>query len=283
MGPAEAFEGTEPQALAEQEIACFLCAIDLVNPERRFRFPDDLREASGLSVSAEGLVFVHNDEFADVKGFDLAQGVVMEEIRIARRNIFSDGDFEGVAVLPNKIVLLRSDGHLLFATRAHHAEYPKVEAFELGLAREFEFEGLAYNPGKRSLLLAVKTIYDKKDPRGLVILVWSLDEMKLTEVEISISKKALKTRLGHKHFRTSGITYDETSGHYILVSAIDQLLLEITAEGEIIAERRLPKGLHRQAEGIAILRSSGTPLLLIADESDKKGGVMTIYGRALGL
>jgi hypothetical protein len=66
------------------------------------------------------------------------------------------------------------------------------------------------------------------------------------------------------------------SGHYFLVSAQAIAIAEVTPEGEVVAVRRLVKGVHKRVEGITFATSLA---IVLADEGGRGRARVTVYPR----
>ncbi|HTL05484.1 MAG TPA: SdiA-regulated domain-containing protein, partial [Gemmatimonadales bacterium] len=65
------------------------------------------------------------------------------------------------------------------------------------------------------------------------------------------------------------------NGHYVLVSAQEEALIELTPSGEVVSARSLPGG-HAHTEGVAITKDG---ILIISDEAGKSAAAITLYRR----
>jgi uncharacterized protein YjiK len=259
---------------------CLLCTFDINQPTQVVKLPAKFREASGLAITSSGLAIVHGDEKASLLYFDPMDGRIAGKLKIKKDEKTLRGDFEGIAQSAEDCFLITAGGTLVIYQCDLKGNLKDFDTVNLGLKEKFEFEGLEFRASTNSLLLAVKTIYDKSDSRGLLLLEWSIADQKLMETEISIDKETLLSKLGLAAFHTSGVVFDEASGHYLLVSSADRMLLELSPLGELVASVKLKKKSHRQPEGLAILNKDGEQVLLIADEGKKKHAIVSVYGRA---
>jgi uncharacterized protein YjiK len=266
-------------AMTEKVVSenCVLCTFSFAKSQSKITLPAELREASGLSVSRAGLVLVHDDETGRILFIDSTNGRVSQTFELMQNGGPMKRDFEGVASTPLGDFLITSDGFI-----HEFGEGSQREALDTGLGGQFEIEGLTYYPPNNSLMIGVKTIYDKDDPRGLVVFEWSIEEAALTANILSMSKAKLKAETGKRRFRTSGIVYDEESGHFLLVSAKTSMLMEITQDGRFVTGYKMSKKFHKMPEGLALLAGEDKRFLIIADEGVKDSGSLTIYGQING-
>jgi uncharacterized protein YjiK len=91
----------------------------------------------------------------------------------------------------------------------------------------------------------------------------------LPESEIAVAA-------GVRSFRPSSIEIDAGTGRIILLSANDNALAELSADGALIAARALSRA-HPQPEGVTVLPDGA---LVIADEAGNARPLISRYPRA---
>ncbi|MGW8267532.1 MAG: hypothetical protein ACWGSQ_14290, partial [Longimicrobiales bacterium] len=136
-------------------------------------------------------------------------------------------------------------------------------------------EGLAYDPGTRSLLLPCKNTNTKELEDHLVVFSVSVDSLRPYPVpRVFIPFEDLKGEELEDSFHPSGIEVHQGTGRWILISAQEEAILEISPEGMLIGGRELHRKTHPQPEGITFLDDGS---LLLADEGRGKRGTLTRY------
>jgi type II secretory pathway pseudopilin PulG len=263
-------------ATREQRLAARLAttAVDTtaVAPLARWVLPLELREISGLAVTADGNLLAHNDEQARVYVIDPRRGVVIKQFNVGNSGL--RGDFEGIAVSGADIYLLTSNGVILRFREGKDREEVAYTRVDTRLGNECEFEGIAVDPASRLLILPCKSVA-KKGPRGqLVIYRWDLrkgDSQRPSMLTIPIAVVAAGNPWRTLH--PSDMTIDPASKNYVLVAAQEKALVEITPGGELVRAGLLPEP-SQQAEGVAIT-SDG--ILIIGDEGQDRAATITLY------
>lgn len=246
------------QALAEPDSGADGAAL------ARWLLPPDLDEISGLALTVDGRLLAHNDQEGTVWEIDYRRGVLVKRFALGRRPI--KGDFEGIAIASDRIFLIGSNGKLYEFREGANGERVDYTVHDTRLGSECEFEGVAFDPGLNSLLLACKSAKGKHD--SLVLYRWKLqsgDGKRLSRLTVPIANVIGLNEW--KELHPSDITIDPFSGNYVLVAAQERALIEITPTGEAISARPLP-GEHVQAEGVAITREG---MLILSDESAGNG------------
>jgi hypothetical protein len=246
-------------------------------PIARWVLPAHLAEISGLALTQDGRLFAHNDEQGRVVEIDYRRGVVLKHFFLGNTTVRAD--FEGITVAGQRIFLLASDGRLFeFKEGADRARVP-FTVHDTRLGHECEFEGVAFDPAIEGLLLACKNVYKKSLIGSLVIYRLGLDgekRDKLPPLSIPLEKVIGSNRW--KGLHPSDITVDPRNGHYVLVSAQEEALIELLPSGEVVSARPLPGG-HVHTEGVAITRDG---ILIISDEGGKRASgtaAITLYRR----
>lgn len=253
---------------------------DLARPARRLELPAALREVSGLAVTPDGRLLAHDDESAVVRELDASTGAIVRSIALVRegkRGKPLPGDFEGIAVAGGTLYLTTSDGILVEAPLPAAAGDPQVtaRATDTGLGSLCEIEGLAADPSDGSLLFACKKPLRKDLKPFVTLLRWSIARH-APSGQVRIPLTLLAGPLGEDGFRPSDVCRDAATGHLLIVASHQRALAEVTADGTVVAVRRLVKG-HPQAEGLALL-PDGT--LAVADEGGRGAGLLTLYRKA---
>ena len=234
-----------------------------------------LQEISGLALTADGRLLAHNDSRGIVVQLDYRRGAVVKRFMVGDPPVH--GDFEAITTMGDSIVLLTSDGVLYrFAEGRDGASVPYVRQ-DTGLGEQCEFEGMAYDPSAKVLLLACKHAHTKALKDSLVIFRWPATTGDTTAGQpvshLAVARAAVTGANDWPELHPSDLTIDPFTGNYVLVAAREQALIEITPTGALVFARPLPPG-HAQAEGLAITRDS---ILLISDEAHGGPALLTLY------
>jgi len=239
---------------------------------QQWALPDRLREISGLALTPDQRLLAIDDEQAIVYELDYEKG------RIVKSFAFGDpvmrGDFEGIAVLQDKVWIMTSDGMLFAATESQDGRAVSYEKFATGHGDYCELEGLAQDHAANTLLLACKETNSKND--SLMAFEWVVSPEGIDFSRgISLPGQAIAERIGKKRVNPSGVAIDPASRDWLMVAARQRALLRLTANGDLSEAIILPKkDRHRQAEGIEMTRDGR---LLIADEGGGGKGRLAVY------
>lgn len=244
-------------------------------PSARWEMPKVLREVSGLALSDDGRLWVHNDESGIVVAIDHRTGAVVGSYRLGP--LLPRADFEGIAVAGDRLFMVTSDGVLyrmtLPARRAKEAVLP-FEVIDTKLGAQCEIEGLSYDPTDRVLLLACKTPRAKALARQTVVFRWSVVKGGLASPDrLTIPWGELAKGRPGKAFHASSIERDPTTGNYLLISSADHGFGLIDRAGKVLATGPIGRH-HRQPEGLAIAKD-GT--VFIGDEGHRGPGTISVY------
>jgi uncharacterized protein YjiK len=247
---------------------------DAKTPVARWVMPRRLAEISGLALTADGRLLAHGDETGRVYEIDYRRGVLTKQFSVGHPEV--RGDFEAITVVDSSIYLLTSKGKLYQFREGKDGESVDYKVIETKLGNECEFEGLAYDPNLKSLLLACKHVYAKKLAGSLVIFRWKLGET--GDAALSTLAVPLAQVIGANQWarvRPSDITVDPKTGNYVLVASLERALIVLTPTGQVVSAGPL-MGKHPQAEGVAITRDG---ILIVSDEAPHNGGdgVVTLY------
>jgi uncharacterized protein YjiK len=241
-------------------------------PVARWLLPPELAEISGLALTPDGRLFVHNDESARITELDYRRGTIIKQFFVGEQNL--KGDFEGLACAEDRFFLLSSDGTLYEFREGAAEERVDYTAHDTHLGKECEFEGVAYDSTANALVLACKNVRAKPFKDMLVLYRYGLGDS--GRAEISVLTIPYSEAIGGndwKQLRPTDITVDPISGNYVLVAAQEKALVALTPAGVVVFSRPL-RGQHPQPEGIAITRDG---ILIISDESVNAAATITLY------
>ncbi len=245
---------------------------DVEDPDRE-RLPDRLAEISGLTFDSAGRLFGHDDERAVVYEIDPRRGRVLKAFELDHGGI--RGDFEGIAAARGRLFLVTSQGTLYRFPEGADGEVVAFEAFPTAVAERCEVEGLTFDPGADALLLVCKTVFGPGGGRRLQVFSFSLERMSVDpEPHLDLPLTALESFGIEPRLHPSGIDRDPASGGLVLVAAREEVVVEISTGGEIVAARPLPGKRHRQPEGIALAPDGS---LVVADEGGGGRARLTVY------
>jgi uncharacterized protein YjiK len=238
----------------------------------RWILPDALREISGLALTADGRLLVSGDERGEVFEVDHRRGVMVKAFTLGDPAVLAD--FEAITLAGDRVFLLTSKGTLYEFPEGADGATVAYTAHDTGLARQCEFEGVAFDPAIHSLLLACKDVHDKALRDSLVIYRWSLRPGNTPTVShLAVPLQRAIGSNGWDGLHPSDITVDPLTGNYVLVAAREKALIAITPAGDVVFARPLP-GVHDQGEGLAITADG---ILMISDERVTGPAVITLY------
>jgi SdiA-regulated len=244
-------------------------------PADRWELPKVLQEISGLAVDSAGRLFAHDDERAIIYQLDPATHRVLKRFSFGRPAL--RGDFEAIALVGGQIILTTSDGVLYAGREGRDGESVPYVTQATGAGRYCEIEGMAFVPGDRSLLLACKQARTAALTGHLAVLRWSLDQRALdSRPRLFVPLTEITPGLRGSTFHPSDLVRLPGTGHYLVLAARERAIVELSEAGKVVEVRRLRRGDHPQAEGLALGREGA---LLVADEGGNGRGTISVYRR----
>ncbi|MFL5494602.1 MAG: hypothetical protein ACJ8DC_09505 [Gemmatimonadales bacterium] len=246
----------------------------------------ELDEISGLAFSPDGRLFAHGDERGIIwqldprtgrilKRFALAFGPAMQPYMGKRpKPDVVTGDFEDIQIVGDRFFLLSSNGVLVEFHEGRDGERVPYRAFDTGLSRSCELEGLTYDGSTHSLLLLCKHAYPKAWRRQIVVLGWSIDTRRLDpSPRLRVPESLVARVTGVSQFHGSAVAVAPESGALVLIAGPQRRIIEVSPSGELVAGKALKPKLHHQPEGLAFAQDR---TMLISDEGG--GGRATLTG-----
>jgi uncharacterized protein YjiK len=273
--PASAQEPDAARPASEEPDARALRWVDLDDEPLRIRLPGRLEEISGLAMTPRGTVLAHDDERARIYEIQPRNGEILREIRVGDGSL--RGDFEGIALVGDTVHVVTSDGRLLTFVDNGGSEAPDYRGRVLGTEDLCEAEGLAWSATRSALLIACKEILDDRFKKGALVLAYDPATSTLDpEPALNLTRSALEDAGLPRRLQLSGIEVEANPGTWALISAQDQVLLEVTPDGEILGHGELRQRWHRQTEGITFSRGGN---LILSDEGDGGRARLSLYPR----
>ncbi len=236
-------------------------------PSYSYELENQLREISGLTYAKSNKLLCVNDEQGYVFEYDTQQKKISRRIKFAKK-----GDFEGVELIGNECVVLRSDGKLYFVRDIDDVviESDKVKT---GLSSKNNTEGLAYEASTHSLLIACKGLAhsdaayaDKRaiyrysitdsilsQKPSILIDQGDLENILNLDAYTKFSNKLLKglaPSKGNLTFQPSGLAIHPISKNIYVLGSVGKLLLILNPQGELLAVNKLKRKVFPQPEGI---------------------------------
>ena len=184
---------------------------DRERPVARWIMPRGLSEISGLAFTPDQRLLAHDDERGAVSEIDYRRGVVVKQFLVGKPHTVH-ADFEGITVAGDKIFLLASNGDLYEFKEGRAGERVNYVFHDTHLAKQCEFEGVAFDPAIGSLLFACKHVFSKQLKNFLVIYRWKLqkdDGPRLSMLTVPLEQAAGSN--GWKAIHPSDITIDPAS------------------------------------------------------------------------
>jgi len=267
----------EAQELASREkrladrIAGF--AVDTIagSALARWVLPAELKEISGLAVTANGNLLAHNDEQGRVFVIDPKRGVVAKQFMVGTGDL--RGDFEAIAVSGADIFMLLSNGTIYRFREGADGQSVKYTTVDTKLGHECEFEGIAIE-GDNVALLPCKNVAKKALRDQLVIYRWDLERGSAQQpTMLTVPLARLIGPNGWKSLHPSDMAIDPATGNYVIIASQEKALIEITPSGEVVRAGPLPEP-SEQAEGVAITKDG---ILVISDEGNRQVATITLY------
>ena len=240
---------------------------------REFKLPRRLSEASGLAASEDGRLFCHNDEEGVVFEVDYTNGNIVKKFSLG--NGFVRDDFEGIAVKKDTIYMVTSHGKIYAFREGKNNSRVRFQLYRTPLSSRNDVEGLEYDPETDCLLLACKAYPGEGLSGYKAVYAFSLKTYQLLpKPRFLISLDAL-ARTAHKRgFNPSGIALHPKSGTFFIISADGEAIIELSRDGKILAQEKIPNKANSHPEGIAF-----TPDLsmILCNDANGGTGTLTIY------
>ncbi|MGQ0704017.1 MAG: hypothetical protein ACT4PM_12875 [Gemmatimonadales bacterium] len=240
-------------------------------PVARWYLPRRLAEVSGVVITADGRVLVHNDQIARITEIDIRHGEIIKSFDLGRPVV--RGDFEGITRIGDTLLLMTSNGLIYEFREGHDGERVNYRAHDTGLGSECEFEGIASEPASGSVVLACKVVHRNVPADALVFYRWRPGAAAADRTPVVVPLGRVRGSEQWKRLHPSDLAIDPENGRWIIVAGREQALIELRPDGSGGSAEPLP-GRHEQPEGVAI---SAGRMLIIGDEAARRPASLTLY------
>lgn len=235
---------------------------DLAKPVT-YPVPHELNEISGIAFAGadSDTLYAIQDEKGILYTLALQQGTI-QTYKFGKK-----GDYEDLAILKNRVVVLRSDGTLFqFDLRQRGGAEESNVAESKGLLEEGEFESLAAGNNRGSLYLLCKTCaksHGHNKAKGFQLGMDSSGAISLQQ-EFSASLKDFDPAIAASSVKPSAMAQHPITGDWYVLCSIGKYLLVYTADWKPVRAVPLEPSLFTQPEGMAF---DGRGNLFISNEA----------------
>ncbi len=251
-----------------------LGAYDLsARPKARFALPARLSEISGLAMTDDGRLFAHGDERGVVYQLDYTTGRIIKQFFLGRWGVRAD--FEGIAVKGKVFYLVESNGTVYEFPEGNNNDRVSFRTYRTFLTSKNDVEGLCYDPATDALLLLCKADPGKGYHKHKSVYEFSLKTRTLSSRPRFLIplKDVTRSSDGHR-FNPSGIERHPQSGTFFVVAAQGHSIVELAADGTVLAQQRINKKIDPHPEGIAFIPDGS---LLLCNDGQGGSGSLSVY------
>jgi uncharacterized protein YjiK len=241
----------------DKEIIQGLHAYEVNQPDQTMLVPKELKEISGLSLSADNFLLAIEDEKGIIYYLDKKTGTIDKKVNFAKA-----GDYEGIATVGRNIYVVTSRGDIF-----SYDTLGQTTKYDTKLSAKYDIEGLYYDANKQQLMIACKRSGPKT--KSYLRNVFNFDLVNKTLIEepvFTIDGREVANRLRQPknapYFSPSAICMDQANNLY-LISSPAKAIIVLNPEGQIKSVAKLDRTLHVQPEGMAIDKNG---ILYIANE-----------------
>ena len=218
---------------------------DLLHPEKFIR-GEELLEISGIALR-NGLadsIFAVNDEDGKLYAFSLNKKK-NKSVRFGK-----GGDYEDVAILKDRVFILRSDGRIYnFSLDSIHKKKVEPIVWEDALPKA-EYESLYADDATNKLYVLCKSCGKDSGIPGYVLT--AAEEGRPDVEPFRIDHKFLREKFDFKGaFKASALARNVRTNQWYILSAVQKVLLIADANWNILEAHRLSPSLFSQPEGMA--------------------------------
>ena len=235
-----------------------------INDPEKFLMPESLLEISGITFrpGKSDSIYAIQDEQGRV--FRLAWGVK----RQYNAKFGKQSDYEDVAILKDKVVILKSNGTLFYFPLAD-AIYEEVDSVKeiKGLLPDGEYEGMYGDDATGKLYIICKNCKDDDSKTQVTGYIFQFGDSISRQGSFLVNVDEIKNITGKvkRGFRPSGLAKNPLTGEWFMISAVNKLLVVADENWKIKETCFLNSNIFNQPEGIAFDEKGN---LYISNEGD---------------
>jgi DNA-binding beta-propeller fold protein YncE len=261
-------------------------------PTNNYKLKKSLREISGLSVLDDKHVAVIDDEIGSIFYYNLLTEKIIGKVKFGPQ-----GDWEDLVLKGDTAYVLNSNGTIIEVCGIKSYDTTRViHTYDTELNIKNDAEGLCYDYENNRLLIACKgrpglekseesykgtrAIYsfDLKTKKLNLTPVILIDLIKLEGMVLGMQKNVIRRLMKlynintSETFRPSGLSIHPVTKDIYIISAVGNILLILSPEGNIKKALKLSPHIFKQPEGIAFDKTSN---LFISNEGKAgKGNIL---------
>lgn len=178
------------------------------------------------------------------------------------------GDYEDVAIVNNRVVVLKSNGQL-FSFPFEEADWEDVDSVieYKGLLPPGEFEGMYGDEATGKLYVICKNCADDDKKRSVTGYIFQFGDGVFPAGGFQINVDEIRNYAGKvkRGFRPSGLARNPVSGDWFIISAVNKLMVVTDSNWKVKDAYPLSGNVFNQPEGIAFDTQGN---LYISNEGD---------------
>jgi uncharacterized protein YjiK len=256
----------------------------------RYDLPAILNEVSGLTFDEEeGQLLAVEDERGVIYSLDKSNGSIL-----SKNKFHKDGDYEGITMVGDYIFVLKSSGTIYKVKKGDYSADP--EKIKGSLKKEFNLEGLTFDPYSNSLLVSCKEPTEMEGKNSRCLFSFDVNSKKMSKTPFLVIhreeilnhirshfseeeaeekfKKIINPDLDYLHLGPSGLAIHPITKDIFILSSKSKCLLVYDRDTKALVHlEKLDKRIFDQPEGISFDTSGN---LYISSESKKKPAQLVV-------
>jgi hypothetical protein len=237
-----------------------------LNQSVKYNMPEELTEVSGIAFHQgnRDMIYAEQDEKGHIYYFKPGS----KDVKYSKFG--KSGDYEDVAVVNDKVVILRSDGvFFVFPLASINGNEITNVKETAGALPQGEYEGLSGDDKTNTVYALCKNCADKSSKiTSVYSLTLAADGTLKQNGKFSINVKDIDALAGKKKgvFRPSALAKNPLTGEWYILSSVNRALVVADANWKVKATYPLNPELFMQPEGMAFDSQNN---LYISNEGDE--------------
>lgn len=257
---------------------------------KKYDLPAILNEVSGLTYDKEdGRLLAIEDERGVIYSLDKNNGSILSKDKFHK-----DGDYEGITMVGDYIFVLKSSGTIYKVKKGDYNSDP--EKIKGALKKEFNLEGLTFDPYSSALLVSCKEPTENEGKNTRCLFSFDVDSKKMSKTPFLVIQrdeimsyivnhfseeeaeekfnKIINPDVDYLHLGPSGLAIHPFTKDIFILSSKSKCLLVYDRDTKTLVHlEKLDKRIFEQPEGISFDTLGN---LYISSESKKKPAQLVV-------
>lgn len=234
-------------------------------PPTLWQLPKQLEEVSGLALMSDGRLFVHQERRGVVWEVDWQKGTLVKSFHLGKG---IKSHFVGIAILGTRFYMINEKGGITYFHEGFPGEGKPYSSYDTGTGQFCDASGLAARPDTSELLILCGKPQKKTPKDQLTVFAWNT----VTREKVNVPFLSIPLPAELAGIEPSGIELLPDGSGFLVLTAKERFIIDISWKGEIRSWQALQKDFHKTPAGLTITPDGA---IILADQGSR--AQLTVY------